>query len=545
MSRLSKRIAHVYLALGILLSLGVYGHLYSLESRKIEHQFRRDVDRHASSIEQMLARQHEIVQGLANALSLFAKPQPDAFEELCRPLRRRHPEIASLSWYWYVENSGRVALERRMGRQYGEFEIKRFEGSGSKLPENEYRFMPQERKDRYLPMVAVCPRHPLDLFLGLDLYSRDGMASALEKVVALDQIYVSGTYRRAANKQQHLDFALFAPIYRAALGSDRRLLAGFVSATFAIDPLLRQQLEPQLRDWVVRIRAPYNRLLDPGIFIATPTVPLAPETYAYQRKITVGADRHWEFYTRPSRNYIAEQRSNMPLWGLLTGLVLTALVYYIWLSQLSRTRNIESLVAERTEELSAANQRLRELSQTDALTGVANRRMFEERLHHEWLRLRRAKKFFALMMIDVDYFKLYNDYYGHQQGDECLQRIARSIAATVQRPADLVARYGGEEFIVLLPDTDDKALELADEILKSVRRLDIPHCQSRADDRVTISIGFGFAQANQLESPQQLIIAADKAMYHAKASGRNRIAYAMAASTETRPVDYPVDDETA
>jgi diguanylate cyclase (GGDEF)-like protein len=297
-------------------------------------------------------------------------------------------------------------------------------------------------------------------------------------------------------------------------------------------------LQESLGDWAIRIQAPYNRHLDPVIYNARPAQPLAPETYSYQRKIAVGSGRHWELYARPSLDYVSRRRGSSPLAALLTGLAITSLIYYILLNQLYRTRNIESLVAERTVALSAANKRLQELSQTDALTGVANRRLLEERLHQEWLRLRRAKKFLALMMIDVDYFKLYNDHYGHQQGDLALVRIAQCIADTVQRPADLVARYGGEEFIVLLPDTDDKALELADDILQAVRQLNIPHQKSRIADQVTISIGFGFARANQLESPQQLIIAADKAMYHAKATGRNRIACVRASSADD-PVNYP------
>jgi diguanylate cyclase (GGDEF)-like protein len=388
-------------------------------------------------------------------------------------------------------------------------------------------------------MVAISPRQPLELFLGLDLTSREQLQPALKAAIASDQIYVSDTFRRQGTQQQQLHFSIFSPIFRPYSRARASTFSGFVSATFAIESLLREELQNNLGDWAIRIQAPYNRELDRAIFDATPTEPLAPESYSYQRNINVGFDRHWELYGRPSRNYVARQRSSYPLGALLLGLALTALIYYIWLNQLYRTRNIESLVAERTEALSAANERLRELSQTDALTGVANRRLFEQRLHHEWLRLRRAKKYFALMMIDVDYFKLYNDYYGHQQGDACLARIARCIADTIQRPADLVARYGGEEFIVLLPDTDDKALELTEAVLLAVRGLNIPHCKSRSSDRVTVSIGFGFARADQLESPQQLIIAADKAMYHAKASGRDRIAYAMAARDNTEPVNYP------
>lgn len=537
MQRLSKKIAHVYLVLGIVLSIGMYWHLYRLESESIDHQFRREVDRHSANIEQMLVQHFEIVHGLANALGLFSKPDPEAFRQLSEPVRRRHEVIASLSWYWKLEHAERSALERKLALLHGEFEIKAFEGSGNSLPAKDYVLQKMDRQAQYMPMIAASPKQVLDLFLGLDLYSRTGMRPDLDKAVAEDGFYVSGTYQ--SGQQQQLDFAVFSPVFHVAAAGKASQFTGFVSATFAIDTLLRQELQENLEDWVVHIHARYNRNLDPAIYIATPTEPLAPETYSYQRNISVGFDRQWELYARPSRDYVSQQRSNTPLAALLAGLALTSLIYYIWLNQLYRSRNVESLVAERTEELSAANKRLQQLSQTDALTGVANRRLFEERLHHEWLRLRRAKKFFSLMMIDVDYFKLYNDYYGHQQGDDALVRIAQCIADTVQRPADLVARYGGEEFIVLLPDTDDKALELADDILRAIRRLDIPHPESRINDRVTVSIGFGFAQADQLESPQQLIIAADKAMYHAKASGRNRIAYAMAASTDAKPVSYP------
>ncbi len=298
-------------------------------------------------------------------------------------------------------------------------------------------------------------------------------------------------------------------------------------------------MQENLKQWAVRIEARHNLDADAEIFKTEPEQELAPATYSYQRRIDVGADRHWDIHVRPSKDYIGHQRSNTPLGALLTGLVFTGIIYYLWLSQLYRTHNIELLVAKRTEELSKANKRLRELSQTDALTGVANRRLFEERLQHEFLRLRRAKKFLSLMMIDVDYFKSYNDYYGHQQGDETLERIASCIADTVNRPADLVARYGGEEFIVLLPDTDESALELAKEILDAIRQLNIPHARSRSSDRVTISIGFGFARVNQLQTPKQLILAADQAMYFAKASGRDCIASAAADASDVTPIKYP------
>jgi diguanylate cyclase (GGDEF)-like protein len=544
MQRLSKKIAHIYLALGVVLSLAFCWHLYHLESERIDHQFRREIDQHAANIEQMLVQHYEIVHGLANALGLLKQPEPDYFAQLCQPVRRRHDVIESLAWFWHVDDKDRTAFERHMLQLDENYAIKSFASDDTLLTgDSQQSFRPIGQQDDYLPMVAVTSGHNLQEYLGFDIFSRKDIVSGLMEAMNRDQIYVSGAYRHSdqdqdQDKDHRLDFTVFYPVFQPSTEKEPRLFTGVVSATFAIESLLQHELEANLDQWSININSPNNPDLAQGIFHSAPEQPLAAQEFSYQRSIAVGDDRQWEMVARPSQAYVEQHRTRGPLAALLAGLALTGLVYYIWLSQLYRTHNIESLVARRTEELSAANKRLRELSQTDALTGVANRRLFEQRLHHEWLRLRRAKKYLSLMMIDVDYFKPYNDFYGHQQGDDTLVRIARCIAETVQRPADLVARYGGEEFIVLLPDTDDKALDLADDILQAIRRLNIPHCRSRSSDRVTASIGFGFARANELESPQQLIIAADKAMYHAKASGRNRIAYAAVDGAETRPVSY-------
>ena len=520
MVRLSKRIAPAFLILGIAVSIGASWHIYRLESAEISSQFQREVDQASTNIEQVLVQYFEVVHGIANTLVFFHRPDPERFAELSQNVRRRHPAISSLSWYWQTEADQLAALEAAMAGYYGTFKLRSFAD-----PAGPAAAM-QPPRDDYLLLIAVDPAAGERQQLGLDLYSRARTGAAIREAIALDRMYISGAFWH--NSQ--LSFAAFSPVFHHQDKPGQSRFAGLAGATFSVEPLLRHELQGHLSDWAVSLKAPQNRQADPEIFHATPPARLAPGQYRYQRTIHVGTWRDWTITAHATARYVAQRRSRMPQTVLLGGLLLTLLIYYIWMSQLSRTRNIEELVAERTQALSAANQRLRQLSQTDALTGIGNRRLFEERLHIEWLRLRRSKGYLALMMIDVDYFKAYNDHYGHQEGDRCLVRLAQCLADTVQRPADLVARYGGEEFIVLLPDTDDKALQLAREILLAVRALNIPHVRSRASKRITVSIGFGFAQAEQLESPQQLIIAADKAMYHAKASGRNRVAYAVAPS---------------
>jgi diguanylate cyclase (GGDEF)-like protein len=190
----------------------------------------------------------------------------------------------------------------------------------------------------------------------------------------------------------------------------------------------------------------------------------------------------------------------------------------------SRERRLTKLVAERTEELRKANEELQQLANSDRLTGVGNRRRFEDFLADEWNRAVRFRTEISLILIDVDYFKLFNDTYGHQAGDECLKKIAVALAATVKRPTDLVARFGGEEFAIILGGTNSEgALNIAKQAMENVKNLKMPHGKSDISDYVTISIGVVAIHPKLGMTEYDLINAADKALYKAKENGRNQI----------------------
>jgi len=179
---------------------------------------------------------------------------------------------------------------------------------------------------------------------------------------------------------------------------------------------------------------------------------------------------------------------------------------------------------ERNQELSHAVELLAKLSAEDALTQIANRREFDRRLDIEWGRARRDGTPLSLIMVDVDCFKNYNDHYGHQAGDVCLQQIARRLRAIPQRPADLVARFGGEEFVVLLPATaEEDAAVLAERMRSAIVDLQIPHATSRVAPGVTASFGVAALHPVGNQSAADLIAAADAALYVAKEKGRNRV----------------------
>lgn len=185
---------------------------------------------------------------------------------------------------------------------------------------------------------------------------------------------------------------------------------------------------------------------------------------------------------------------------------------------------LEHRVQERTEELVIANHKLELLANVDGLTQIANRRCFDNYLALEHTRHQREQNPLALIMIDIDYFKVYNDSYGHQGGDECLIKVAQEIAKVTQRQTDLVARYGGEEFAVILSNTDIKgALKVAKAIQTAIASLAIPHQHSQVSNYITLSMGVASLVPTLEQNLETLISYADQALYAAKEQGRNRV----------------------
>jgi diguanylate cyclase (GGDEF)-like protein len=181
------------------------------------------------------------------------------------------------------------------------------------------------------------------------------------------------------------------------------------------------------------------------------------------------------------------------------------------------------LIEHQNCEVQRLNDELGTLARQDPLSGLANRRAFDENLAVEWNRAHRQHTDIALLMIDVDHFKLYNDTYGHPAGDSCLARVAAVLAGNMRRPGDMAARYGGEEFALLLPGTDGQgASEVAQRLLAQIDALALPHASSPTAAHVTISIGIAAGIPPSEKDATQLIDDADAALYQAKRSGRHR-----------------------
>ena len=182
------------------------------------------------------------------------------------------------------------------------------------------------------------------------------------------------------------------------------------------------------------------------------------------------------------------------------------------------------MIEKEKEELLSLNKELDRQASTDGLTGVANRRYLNEFVEREWARAVRENTTVAVIMVDIDFFKAYNDTYGHLAGDECLKRVARQLKNNIKRPADLVARYGGEEFAIVLPNTDVQGAEvIAENCRKSIETLAIVHGASSVSSVVTVSLGVACSREAQCRAATDLFAEADSALYKAKQLGRNRV----------------------
>jgi len=244
--------------------------------------------------------------------------------------------------------------------------------------------------------------------------------------------------------------------------------------------------------------------------------------------IACNNDEIWNMEGASIKIYVKPHYYETLFFKLLSGIILflfSIIVYKYKVRRLKEgKKKLEQLVNEKTEELQKVNQELKKIANTDWLTGIDNHRQFDSMYKNEWKRCARNKHTIALIMADIDNFKLYNDTYGHQEGDICLKRVATKLKNTLRRPADLVARYGGEEFVIVLPDTSKEgALKVGNRLKKGIESLNIKHKTSPITPHITISLGIATILPDFSKDSHELLIHADSALYNAKAMGKNQV----------------------
>ncbi len=246
--------------------------------------------------------------------------------------------------------------------------------------------------------------------------------------------------------------------------------------------------------------------------------------------LTQSSGTHWRFSWEADQSYgggVRVEFGDLIQWG---GVAFCSLLFVLFMHMSRENIRINRLVQDRTADLNKAlamsektNEKLQRISQSDSLTGLPNRRSMDEFLEREWAICQRQKQPFAIIIMDIDYFKAYNDALGHLAGDDCLRKVAEILKTAIHRPGDLLARYGGEEFLCILPDTDKIGTEtLCLRLNEAIRTACVPHPSSPISNFLTISIGAACCTAGHHIPVDMIIELADQQLYAAKNSGRNR-----------------------
>ena len=320
---------------------------------------------------------------------------------------------------------------------------------------------------------------------------------------------------------------IMMPVYTGKpsdLQSYRALFKGFLIGAIRIDSLINDYLNYErykhLEITVSDITFPQRT-----VYIALNEAEKGSallEAFSFNSEVSIVGGRTWLIEGVPTKNYV-----NLVItdeWWLLAWIGLGGsfvISFYVYMLR-ARAEHVEEEVKARTRELSYVNRKLERLTRTDALTQLANRRYFDEYLEKEWYRARRENSVISLVLCDVDFFKKFNDTYGHIEGDRCLQQVAMALKNSFSRSVDVVARYGGEEFAVILPGTIVDEEGLLARAGKSVQDLNIEHKRSDISDHITMSFGACIAKPSDNLDVLDIIKTADRALYMAKSEGRNR-----------------------
>ncbi|MHA7880547.1 MAG: sensor domain-containing diguanylate cyclase [Saccharospirillum sp.] len=479
--------------------------LWLAETESLQASFHNEVARQAASFEREVLLNLEILYTLTSAAEVQSPQSQADFERMIANVLERLPAIQAFAWAPWVTAEQRDLFERQ------------YAGSNDSgwLFESAIDGERQAVGDRpwYVPVEFIAPLDANQAAVGFDLASEARRLEALLAAREENRMVATAPIRLVQEPENQRGFLVFTPLYQSSPGvPQERTHYAFLNGVFRIGQLFEQSIGTTVPNnilfQIVDVTLPQPEVMFSSYLPSentwqldfTDTVPLSDV-----------AGRRWVVRATPSIGYINDQRGYLPIIVLLSGIGLMALLLAYTLLTLQRNR-----------ELHEAKQQLEAISLTDSLTGLANRRHFDQHLEQEWARARRNRVCVSLVMIDIDFFKPYNDEYGHPAGDRCLKQVAEALKGVPGRPADLVARYGGEEFAMILPGADDPE-PIAEQCRATIEWLRIPHDYSDISDVITISVGVATLTPGAQTSVRQLTEQADEALYEAKEAGRNRV----------------------
>lgn len=520
----SRNWALLILIVGLAFSLGAAWLLHFSEQEQLRNRFVKDVTDRSAVFSRELNTSLEALYTLRTLFIAQAIPPLDDFEFVASNSRIRHKDIVAVYWIPEISSQLRPVFEEDVAEVNGLSHFRILEQNA----QGELQF--SERSDGlHRPLTYFQGESAQKMPMGIDMADNNALNGLLNQAKSTGElILTSGRIDLSDTlvKQGKYHTSMVKAVLSIPLRDYPGQVAGYIVAVIdlrisfedalsqirvsGIDMKLWDQTGAQeptlLHHHVSRTRLE----IDPGRSVLVP--------------MHVSANRQWFLEALPTYYYFNSKATWLPHLIFILGATLTGLVAYIFM----RVARKNARIRHETRQLMSSNQELAEISRTDALTAVANRRYFDEVLDKEWKRSLRNRTPLTLIMVDIDCFKLYNDYYGHLEGDECIHAVAQTLKDMMSRPMDLVARYGGEEFAILLPDTNENAVILAEQCRKVIEQQRIPHAASKVSPYVTVSMGIATITSDRESDVSELIRLADRALYSAKAGGRNQVVQAEA-----------------
>lgn len=496
--------------------------LYQGEERDVKNALTIDVDHRSEALARMLITSVEPLHTISALFEEGVTPSYAQFNKHANRILSHHNTIQAIEWIPRVTLDQRADFESRLQGRFPGFEFKQ-----RNLENNMER---ATERAEYFPVYYVAPITGNEKAIGFDLASNATRHASLIESRDSGMEVASASINLVQDTENNKGFLVFLPIYKSheksldTSVSQKDNLLGFVLGVYRIGELfnrsalttrplgleliLYDNLAGGETDLLMHHRSRTGQSIDRSI--------------SYKKDLPLFYSRQWTVLAMPTHEYVARYQSYIPYAVAFVGTLLTFLtVFYLRVVSQQAIR-VQKLVDDKTRELNIVNQKLKRLSKTDSLTEIANRRSLDEFVEKEWARAIRHQSHLSVIMIDIDNFKQYNDFYGHQKGDDCLKVVATALSTVVGRPGDMVARYGGEEFAIIIAHSEDVS-KIANKCRTTIERLNVAHQMSSVGDFVTISVGYCTVCPEQGQVANDLFRAADKALYLAKNNGKNRV----------------------
>ncbi|WP_281222365.1 CHASE domain-containing protein [Photobacterium sanguinicancri] len=513
------RITLISAIVGLVISSVFFWLFYQVETKNIEREFQDEINDKALSYYKGVKFNLESVYSLKAHFDNNEIISASSFADEAAYILSRHNKVQALEWIPRVPHSERSQVEAQGKAHFEGYQFTERLASGVMGPATD--------RDYYYPVFYLEPLETNEVVMGYDLNSNSRRREVMQRAIASGDVQLSEGIGLIQSDDYRIGVLSLLPLFNTPMMANREeSLRGFILGVFDVESIFSaiyrggEDQEIVIKLWDATIPANKSILFSRDLKNGSPDILL--NQYRYTRSVMNYAGRRWVLEAIPSAQYFSSRRTHTPWWVFIVGNVFFGLSTWFAFVAARQNEDMQSDLDNKNAQLNEVNEKLERLTKTDPLTGIANRRYFDEYYELEFLRSKRESKPLALLIFDIDFFKQFNDTYGHQAGDRCLRLVASELERVLKRPADRIARIGGEEFAVLLPNTTNGEV-VAKQCKSAIERIAIEHKTAKHLKIVTVSVGMVSASKLDGQTPDSLFNFADSALYQAKSAGRNAV----------------------